>query len=114
MSEFSGEPGVRVDFEDDAKADDYFLRVFGEKTVDCIVEETNRYTWQSLQNNAGRLAAWKDVSKPEIKAFFGICVIMGINQLPRVADYLKDDAFIGNEGIERTTPRNRFQEISQF
>ena len=37
MSQFSGEPGLLVDFEDDAKADDYFLRVFGEENVDWIV-----------------------------------------------------------------------------
>ena len=110
----TGEPGLLVDFEDDAKADDYFLRVFGEENVDSIVEETNRYARQSLQSNARCLVAWKDITKPEMKAFFGICVIMGINQLPRIADYWKDDPFIGNEGIKRTMPRNCFQEISQF
>ena len=109
VSKFSGEPGLLVDFEDDAKADDYFLSVFREESVDSIVEETNRFARQSLQNNARRLAAWKDITKLEMKAFFGICVIMGINQLPKVADYWKDDPFIGNEGIKRTMPRNRFQ-----
>ena len=82
--------------------------------MDSIVEETNRYARQSLQSNAHCLAAWKDITKPEMKAFFGICVIRGINQLPRVADYWKDDPFIGNEGIKRTMLRNCFQEISQF
>ena len=114
VREFSGEPGLLVDFEDDAKADNYFLRVFGEANVDSIVEETNRYARQSLQNNPRRLTAWKDITKPEMKALFGVCVIMGINQLPRVEDYWKDDPFIGNEGIKRTMPRNRFQETLQF
>ena len=84
MSEFSGEPGLRFDLQDDAKADHYFLKVFGEQTVDLIVEETNRYARQSLRNNPPRLATWKNVSKEELKAYLGVCVIMGINQLPRI------------------------------
>ena len=51
VSEFSGEPGLRFNLQDDAKEDHYFLRVFGEQTVDLIVEETNRYARQSLRNN---------------------------------------------------------------
>ena len=39
---------------------------------------------------------------------------MGINQLPIIADYWKDDPFIGNTGIKQTMTRTRFQEISQF
>ena len=34
VSEFSGEPGLRFDLQDDTKADHYFLKVFGEQTVD--------------------------------------------------------------------------------
>ena len=37
VSEFSGEPGLRFNLQDDAKADHYFLKVFGEQTVDLIV-----------------------------------------------------------------------------
>ena len=90
VSEFSDEPGLRFNLRDDAKADHYFLKVFGEQTVDLIVEETNRYARQSLRNNPSRLAAWENVSKEELKAYFGVCVIMGIDQLPRIADYWKD------------------------
>ena len=52
------------------------------------------------------------MSKEELKAYFGVCVIMGINQLPRIADYWKDH--LGNTGIKQTITSNRFQEISQF
>ena len=33
-------------------------------------------------------------------------MIMGINQLLRIADYWKDDPFIGNMGIKQTMTRN--------
>ena len=39
---------------------------------------------------------------------------MGINNVPRVAVYWKDDPVMGNEGIKQIMPRNRFQEILQF
>ena len=42
VSEFSGEPRLRFNPLDYAKADHYFLKVFEEQTVDLIVEETNR------------------------------------------------------------------------
>ena len=90
----------------------HFFKVFGEQTVDLIVEETNQYAHQSLRNNPSHLATWKNVSKEELKAYFGVCMIMGINQLPRIADYWKDD--LGNTGIKQKMTRNRFQEISQF
>ncbi|KAK3750318.1 hypothetical protein QZH41_010822, partial [Actinostola sp. cb2023] len=114
ISEFSGQPGLLVGFGDEPKADHFFLRVFGEATLDRIVEETNRYARQSVANNPRRSAIWKDVTKPEMKSYFGICVIMGVNVLPKVADYWKDDPFLGNEGIKRVMTRNRYQEISQF
>ena len=114
VSEFSDEPGLRMNLQDNAKVDHYFLKVFGEQTVDLIVEETNRYARQSLRNNPSRLAAWENGSKEELKAYFGGCLIMGRDKLPRIADYWKDDPFIGNTGIKQTMTRNRFQEISQF
>ena len=113
VSEFS-EPGLRFNLQDDAKAERYFLNVFGEQTVDLIVEETNQYAHQSLRNNPARLATWKNVSKEELKAYFGVCVIMGINQLPRIADYWKDDPFTGNTGIKQTMTRTAFKKFSNF
>ena len=112
VSKFSGEPGIRFNLQDDAKADHHFFKVFGEQTVDLIVEETNRYAHQSLKNNPPHLATWKNVSKEKLKAYFGVCMIMGINQLPRIADYWKDN--LGNTGIKQKMTRNRFQEISQL
>ena len=48
-----------------------------------------------------------------MKAYLGVCVIMGINNLPKIADYWSD-IFIGNDGIKQTMTKNRFEERSQF
>ena len=55
VSEFSGEPGLRLNPLDDANADHYFLKVFGEQTVDLIVEETNRYALYSEKKKGRKL-----------------------------------------------------------
>jgi len=84
--EFSARSGIVVDVGADPKADDFFTFMFGEDLFDKIVEETNRYAHQMLTDNE-RLGRWRDVTKAEVKAYFGMCVIMGMNILPKVADY---------------------------
>ena len=88
--------------------------MFDEVLFEKIVKETNRYARQKLPVNEQRLGRWRDVSKPEVKAYFGMCVIMGINIILMVADYWSTDIFKGNEGIKRVIPKNQFEVISQF
>ena len=114
VNEFAGESGLLKNFSENAKADEYFLKVFGNESLDVIVAETNRFARQSLANKPTRLSQWKDTTKEEVKAYFGMCIIMGINVLPKVADYWSNDAFIGNDALKKIMPRNRFQELSQF
>lgn len=53
--------------------------MFDEDRFEKIVGE-NR---QKLADNEQRLGRWRDVCKPEVKAYFGMCVIMGMNILPK-------------------------------
>ena len=50
----------------------------------------------------------------KMKAYFGMCVIMGINDLPKIAYYWSSDIFVGNKGIKQTMTKNMFEEICQF
>ena len=60
---------------------------------------------KKLADNEQRLGRWCDISKPDVKAYFGMCVIMDMNILPKVADYWLSDIFIGNEEpIQRNQP----------
>lgn len=49
-----------------------------------------------------------------MKAYLGICLIMGINNLPLLARYWSSDPFIGNTGIQNVITKNRFKELSQY
>lgn len=41
------------------------------------IMETNRYAHQKLADNEQCLGRRRNVSKPEVKAYFGMCLIMG-------------------------------------
>ena len=78
------------------------------------MEETNRYARQKLARSAARLTKWTDVNKQELKAYFGLCIIMGINTLPRIAMSWSSNRYIGNIGVQETMTKNLFEEISQY
>ena len=50
--------------------------------------------------------------KDKMKAYLGICVIMGVNNLPKLADDWSSDIFIRNDRIKQTMSKKRFEEIS--
>lgn len=45
-------------------------------------------------NKPAQLDKWKDITSKEMRAYFGLCIIMGINSLPRIAMYSSSDSFI--------------------
>ena len=114
VNTFTAQSGRSIDVGPDPKADNFFTFMFGEDLFEKIFLETNRYARQKFADNEQRLGRWQDVNRDEMKAYFGVCVIMGINNLPKIADYESSDIFIGNDGIKRTMTKNRFEEISQF
>ena len=85
---------------------------FNDETLNVIVRETNRYARKKLAGQA--LDKWQDVTLVEIKAFLGVCVVMGVNPLPCTDDYWSSDPFLGNKGIQNVMTRNRFGNISRF
>lgn len=80
--------------------------------LDIIPREINRYARQKLEGQA--LDKWQDVTLNEIKAFLGVCIVMGVNSLPSTAESWSSDPFLGNEGIQKVMTKNRFENISQF
>ena len=113
IGEFSGRQEIKFNVSDNPSPNDFFSQLFGDSIIDTIVTETNRYARQKLADTP-RLEKWKDITNRELKAYFGICIIMGINNLPRIAMYWSTDPFIGNTGIQSVMTKNRFEELSQY
>ena len=97
-----------------AKEIDYFRLLFGDEILNTIVEESNRFARQKLAAKPDKLERWFNITLPELKAYLGIAIIMGINYNPRTAMYWSADEFYCNPGIKKIMPRNRFDEIKRF
>ena len=111
---FNSQCGIKVEVPPESRSDFFFNLIFSDELIDIIVRETNRYARQKLAGNDTRLAKWHDTTRQEVKAYFGICLVMGINNLPRLAMYWSSDPFIGNTGIQNIMTKNRFEELSQY
>ena len=65
-----------------------FSLFFDDKVVSHIVTETNTYAQQCLASSS---TVWQTTAS-EIRAYIGLQILMGINQLLEIRDYwAKDD-----------------------
>jgi hypothetical protein len=75
----------------DAEPMDYFSLFFNDELLDSIVVETNRYARHKISELQRSLRSiwsrWSDVSVPEMKAFLGLIINMGLMPLPDTKDY---------------------------
>ena len=112
VDDFTSPVGITIELGNEAREIDVFKMFFNDEILNVIVRETNRYARQKLAGQA--LDKWQDVTLVELKAFLGVCVVMGVNPLPCTADYWSSDPFLGNEGIQKVMTKNRFENISRF
>ena len=114
ISQFNSQCGIKVKVPPESKSDFFFNLIFSDKLIDLIVRVTNKYARQKLAGNNTRLMKWHDVTRQELKAYFGICLVMGINNLPQLPMYWSSDPLIGNTGIQNIMTKNRFEEHGQY
>ena len=107
---FTSHTGITFAITEDARLIDMFMALFSNYLLALIVAETNRYAQQKLTGE--RLARWSDVTLHELSAYFGVCIVMGLNHLPSVADYWSSNPLRGNEGIKNVMTTNRFKETT--
>ncbi|XP_061162704.1 uncharacterized protein LOC133171929 [Saccostrea echinata] len=79
-----------------------------------IAEETNRYAEQTAERTGQPDVHWTPTNEREVKAYFGLWILMGINQLPDIHMYWSDNKYIGNQGFKECMTRNRFTKLSQY
>ena len=57
---------------------------------------------------------WSPITIPELQAYFGFMILMGVNHLPALADYWKLDTVFRYPPIADKITRDRFFEISKY
>lgn len=95
---------------------DFFSAIMDDRIISHIVKETNLYASQGHQtqgNGSGcrPIQNWVDTSSEEIRAFFGLLIIMGIHQLPQVCNYWSADPILGVEAVSKVMTLKRFKKL---
>ena len=95
---------------------DLFLALFTPQLLDQIVTETNHYASDCLSashDGNGLPPQWQ-TNAEEVKAYFGICILMGINKLPHLYDYWSMNEYLHYFPVASKIPRKRFLEIHRY
>ena len=61
-----------------------------------------------------RYANWQEVTVPELEAFFGCMILMGLVKLSALADYWSKSPIFHYAPIASRIPRDRFFEIQRY
>ena len=63
------------------------------------------------ETREGSLKGWTELTVPELKAFLGITILMGVTQLPRLHCYWSTNYYLGAPHIVQALPRDRYLRI---
>ena len=86
----------------------YFFCMISEEFFEIVAQETNRYAEQEMARRGSRDLVWHPTTEAEMRAFFGLNIIMGINQVPRLDMYWSENPLIGKL---YTAQQRRIQEF---
>lgn len=68
-----------------------------------------------MTRKGSRDSIWYPTTKQEMKAFFGLAIFMGINQLPHIDIYKSENPIFGNEVFKKNLNRNlKKQTVSAY
>jgi hypothetical protein len=98
---------------DDAEPMDYFSLFFSDELLNNVVE-TNRYARQKIsEHHLSPRSIWSrsDLSVPEMKAFLGLIINMGLMSLPDIKDYWSSEWITQIKFVGDVMSRDRFQHI---
>ena len=100
---------------------DYFELHFKTEMFGKIVNLTNIYAVFKrdeirTKNNDPEYAdpRWSDTSVSEMRALFGINILMGVSTLPQYHLYWHKDKFIGSAGVKDTMTLKRYEKLMQY
>ena len=80
--------------------------------LDKIVAQTNLYAKQIMEEE--KYNKWEKITRDELRAYIGFCILMGIANLPALDDYWSTDPVLRYPAIAERISRDRFREISRY
>ncbi|KAG7481247.1 hypothetical protein MATL_G00065090 [Megalops atlanticus] len=110
---FTAISGPQHALGDEADTRDYFRLLFPDSLFEHMVEQTNNYALYRQRRSGKVDAHWHPTDLREMRAYIGLNILMGINQLPDYGMYWATDIFIGNAGFKKTMTARRFEKLNQ-
>ena len=111
-----------VQLNDNADGLDFFKVLFGDDIVNLIVDQTNCYSRQPKLHKGRRSSQtdciqgpfwnWTDATLEEIRAWIGMSILMGIQQLPDLDSYWSSDLALAVPPIAKVMPCKALQKDS--
>ena len=109
VDQFEEEVGPTTTLSPSISTLSLFKMFFTSALVATIVEQTNEYARLVLGDRP-----WREVTENDIWAFFGFCILMGINHLPAIRNYWSTDPVLHYAPIADRITRDRFIAIWRF
>ncbi|XP_047103465.1 piggyBac transposable element-derived protein 4-like [Schistocerca piceifrons] len=95
----------------------YFESIFTEELLLHICNQTNLYARQercvvkSGKKTTKVSSNWQDITVPELKAFLGMLILMGVHQLPQLGNYWSSDPILAVTAISSVMTKLRYKKI---
>ena len=109
---FTDQPGPIHQLRDDATPIKYFHLLWEPSFFQLLADQTNLYARQKQATRLDR--RWHPTSPEEMMASVGVNIIMGIDHKPEISNYWSADEYLGNEGVKKVFPRERFEALTRY
>ena len=81
---------------------------FTDEICSLVVNQSNLYAQEVLGDKYGE---WKELTLPELRAYFGFMILMGLYPRPTLSDYWRCDPFVNYAPVSERISRDWFYEI---
>ncbi|XP_042891946.1 piggyBac transposable element-derived protein 4-like isoform X3 [Penaeus japonicus] len=114
QSEFLAHPRVNIiDLHQGSTAFEIYSHFVTPELMDHLVHETNRYYYQQPAPPASsHTRKWRDTSREELHAYFGLRLLMGMQPKPDMKMYWSLDPIFNQPVFPETMPRDRFLQLT--
>ena len=89
-----------------------FSLFFTSSMLQYLVLQTNQYALECMGGE--RFAQWSQVTVPELQAYMGFMILMGIVHMPSIYDYWRKDEIYHYSPIASRISRDRFFELHRY
>ncbi|XP_056448318.1 pogo transposable element with ZNF domain [Gadus chalcogrammus] len=103
--------GPRHTLAQNADAMDYFLLAYPEPLLELIAKETNAHV-KTCRYLGAPAPNWTPLGVPELKAFLGLVILMGVHGLADLAQYWDPVRFPQCDHVDRAMSLRRFKQIA--